>query len=145
MSLWFQDSIFGCFHREEGPSYKITSFNCLDPCGIDGVAADGMHPMDSLLCGWEVIYAKSLNQSSPGFLGWCAWLPLASVLDKRDAVATMVVTDPNEKGFASAGDEDVMFLVDGDAILCKNGNRAIVTSITYAHQRLWKVMEGFGV
>jgi hypothetical protein len=79
-----------------------------------------MHPTDGLLCGWEVIYAKSLNQSLPGFLGWCAWLPLASVLDQGDAVAAVVVMNPNEKGFAFAGDEDVMFLVYGDAILCKN-------------------------
>ena len=44
-------------------------------------------------------------------------MPLAFVLDKGYAVAAMVVADPNEKRFAFAGDKDVTFLVNGDAIL----------------------------
>lgn len=48
------DSIYVLF-GEQWPSYKVSSFDCFDPCGFDWVAAHGMHPLDRLLDRWEII------------------------------------------------------------------------------------------
>ena len=51
-------------------------------------------------------------------------------------VAAVFVTHANEDRFTLAGDEDICFFVDGDAITSKNGNGAIITGLTYAHEGL---------
>ena len=63
-----------------------------------------------------------------------ARLPLATVLYEGDAVATLCATDPNLNGVAMAGNEDVVFIMDGDTIFGENRNRAIVSSFADAHE-----------
>ena len=49
-----------------------------------------------------------------------------------------------EDWFTLAGDEDICLFVDGDAIMSKNGNGAIITDRTDAHERLREVGKGIG-
>jgi len=63
-------------------------------------------------------------------------------LDERYVVSAMFVTNANEDWFTLAGDEDICLFVDGDAFTSKNGNGAIITDLTDAHERLREVGKG---
>jgi len=51
---------------------------------------------------------------------------LATVLGERDTIPTVVVADPYEDGLTLASDEYIALLVDGDTILGKDGDGAII-------------------
>ena len=53
-----------------------------------------------------------------------------------------VRTNANEDWFTLAGDEDICLFVDGDVEPSKNGNGAIITDLTDAHDRLKEVRKG---
>ena len=65
-------------------------------------------------------------------------------LDEWYVVSAMFVTNANEDWFTLVGDEDICLFVDGDAIMSKNGNGAIITDLTDAHERLREVGKGIG-
>ena len=71
-------------------------------------------------------------------------MPLASVLDKRYAVAALFIANPNEERFAVAGDEHVLFFVYRDSIFGEDGDGAIVGGFAYAHEGSREVVEGIG-
>ena len=104
-------------HREEGPSYKITSFNCLEPHGFDRVSADSVHPLDALFSGGKVVDTVCLAEDSVCLFGRGPGLPLPAVLNEQYAVAAVFVANPNEEWLTVAGDEHIGFFVDGGTIL----------------------------
>lgn len=61
------------------------------------------------------------------------WLPTAFVLDKLDVLAAVGVTYSYEERIGLASDENILFVVDGESILCKNGNGAIITYFFNIH------------
>ena len=97
---------------EEWPSYVITCFYRLEPCGIDGITTHRMHQFYGLLGGRKVVHIVGLSQLLSGFLGWVAGLSLASPLLGRDAIEPAAVADPNEYGLVLACDQDVFFVVN---------------------------------
>ena len=76
-----------------------------------------MHPLDGLLCGGHVIDAVGLAQCRPILFGWALGLPLASMLYQWDAVAATAFSGSYEYQGNFASDEDVIFIVYGDALL----------------------------
>ena len=76
------------------------------------------------------------------FLGGCLGLPLSVLQDKRDTISAVLITDPKQNGLALAGDEDVRFFVDGDAILGEDGDGAVISGFADAHQGMRKVCKG---
>ena len=76
-----------------------------------------MHPFDGLLCGGQVIDSVGLVQCLPSLSGWASGLPLASLLYQWDALAAAAVSGSYEYRGAFARDEDVLFIVYGDALL----------------------------
>ena len=91
---------------EEWPSSVITCFNCLEPCGLDGITTHRMHPFDGFLDGQKIVHVVGLSESLSGLLGLVAGLPLALPLLERDAM------DTNEDGLVLACDKDVFFVVN---------------------------------
>ena len=65
-------------------------------------------------------------------------------LDEWYTVSAVFITNANEDWFTLAGDEDSSLFVEGDAIMSKNGNGAIITDCTDAHERLREVGKGIG-
>ena len=53
----------------------------------------------------------------------------------------MLITHTDENGFTLASDEDVVFFVDGDTILCENGDVAVVSGLANTHEGVGKVVE----
>lgn len=49
---------------EEWPAHVITCFDCLEPSGLDRVAANGMHPPYGLFGGREIVHAVGLTERS---------------------------------------------------------------------------------
>ena len=49
------------------------------------------------------------------------------MLDQRDLVSSMLIPYTNQNGFTPTGDEDIVFMVDGDAIFGKDGNSVVVS------------------
>ena len=92
-----------------------------------------MPPFDGLLSGWQIIDAIGLLEILFGPLRRFAGLPLASLLDEWDAIADTLVSFANDDGLTFACDQDIIFFVNGDAILGENGNGAIVRYFSDAH------------
>ena len=61
-------------------------------------------------------------------------MPLATLLDEGDAIATLCVMDPNQYGVAMPVNEDVVFVMDSDTIFDENRNHATVSSFAEAHE-----------
>ena len=72
-------------------------------------------------------------------------MPLSFGLYKGNAVTTVVVSHSNENWDTLASDEDVLFFVDRHPITSENRDGAVITGLTNAHERLWKVGEGVGL
>ena len=53
----------------------------------------------------------------------------------------VLITYANENGFALASDEDVVFFVDGDTILCEDGDVAVIAGLANTHKGVGKVTE----
>ena len=49
--------------------------------------------------------------------------------------------NPNEEWFAMAGDQHVMFFVDGDAIFGEDGDGAVVGGFSDTHEGCREVVE----
>ena len=60
-------------------------------------------------------------------------MPLFALLDKRDTISAVLITDPKQNGLALAGDEDVGFFVDSDAVLGEDGDGAVISCFADAH------------
>jgi hypothetical protein len=133
--------VFGC---QERPTHEVAGVDGFDPRGSYWVSTDGMHPLDGLFCGWEVIDAVGLAEGSACFRGWGPGLPLTAVLDEWYAVAAVFVADSYEEGFAVAGDEHIGFFVDGDSIFGEYGHGAIISGFSYTHEGRGKVLERVG-
>ena len=73
------------------------------------------------------------HETCPTF-GWCTWLPLASLLDEWDAVTSSFVSDSDEYGTSFARDQHILLFVYYNAVLCEDGDVAIVASSANAHQ-----------
>ena len=112
---------------------EVPRLDGLEPRGLDGEAANGVHPAHGLLDGGEVVDTVGLPQRSAGAFGGTSRLPLAALLDKRDAVAATFVTDADEEGFTAACDENIVLLVHGDTVLRKDGDGAVVCRFANAH------------
>ena len=67
------------------------------------------------------------------FLGGHSGLPLSALLDKRDTISAVPIMDPKQNGLALAGDEDIGFFVDGDAVLGEDGDGAVISCFANAH------------
>ena len=91
--------------------------------------------------GRQVIDTVGLLEYGFGSLGWASGSPVVTVLGERDTIPTVVVADPYENGLTLAGDEYIVFLMDGDTILCKNGDGAIVGQFANAHEGVGEVSE----
>ena len=68
-------------------------------------------------------------------------MPVAFVLGEWDAVTAGLVTHANKNGFALASDEDIMFFVDGDTVLCEDGDVAVIAGLANTHKGVGKVVE----
>ena len=51
---------------------------------------------------------------------------MAPLLYQRNAITAFVVEDADQNGFALTCDEYILFFVYRDAILCENGDGAII-------------------
>jgi hypothetical protein len=51
---------------------------------------------------------------------------MAPLLYQRNSITAVVLIDADQNGFAFTCDEHIMFFVHCDAILCENGDGAIV-------------------
>jgi hypothetical protein len=145
----------GCFNRvwvilldilggEEWPADKVSCLDGLEPSGFDRVATDSMHPLDGLFSGRQVIDTVCLAEDRACFFGGDPGLPLTSVLDKWYAVVAMFVANSNEERFVVAGDEHIMFFMDGDPVFGEDGDGVIIGGITYTHEGSREVIEGIG-
>ena len=76
-----------------------------------------MYTFYGLLCGGQVIEDVGLTQCLPSLSGWAAGLPLASLLYQWDVVAAATVYGSYEYRGSFTSDEDVLFIVYGDALL----------------------------
>ena len=76
VSRWFLGSIFHVAFIQHWPSYVVTFFDGLDPCGFDWISADCMHPLDGFFCVWKVVYTIGLLKIFLGFPCWIVWLPM---------------------------------------------------------------------
>jgi hypothetical protein len=101
-----------------------------------------MEPLDGLFGGRQVIDTVGLLENGFGSLGWVSGSPVVTVLGERDTIPTVVVANPYQDGFTLAGDEDIVFLMDGDTVCCKDGDGAIVGQFAYAHEGVREVLEG---
>ena len=85
-----------------------------------------MHPLDCLICGWQVVYDVGLTELICDPLGWPTWLPLSLLLYQWDAELPPLIPNSNQYWFALACDEEVLFLVHGYAVIGVNGDGAVV-------------------
>jgi hypothetical protein len=60
--------------------------------------------MNGLLNQREVVYIVGFAELGGDTFFGKTWLPMALVLDERDTVMTLVITDANEDRFATTGD-----------------------------------------
>ena len=72
---------------------------------------------------------------------WVVMAANALGLDEWYTVCAMFVTNANEDWFTPAGDEDTCLFVDGDAILCEDGNGALIGGFTDTHAGSRKVIK----
>ena len=103
-----------------------------------------MHPTNGLFYRGEVIHAVGLLQGLVDTGSWGARLPLAALLDERNAVAPLVITDPNKNGLSLARDEHVGLAMDGDTIFCENGDSVVIGEPANTEQRSGELVEGVG-
>ena len=66
-------------------------------------------------------------------------LPVAFKLHKWDVVVVVSVANTYEEPFTLAGNENVLLFVNGDSILGKDGNGAIIIYFSNTHKGLWEV------
>jgi hypothetical protein len=103
-----------------------------------------MHPTDGLFYRGEVIHAVGLLQGLVDTGSWGARLPLAALLDERNAVASLVIPDPNENGLTLACDEYVGLMMNRDTISCENGDSVVIREPANTEQRSGELVEGVG-
>jgi hypothetical protein len=148
MAFWslhgFGEVFLDVANGEQWSSYEVAGFYSFEPGGLDGVSAHGVHPFDGVLGGWQVVNTVVLLQDVACFLGWVPWLPVPLVLHERDLVASMLVSGANEEGLASASENYVLFLVDGDACVREDGDSAVITGFANSHEGLWEIVERVG-
>ena len=94
--------------------------------------------------GGEAVNTVGLVKGLMCLLGGLSWLPMPFGLDEWYMVSAMFITNTNDDWFTLAGDEYICLFVDGDAVTSKNGNGAIITDLTNAHERLGEVRKGIG-
>ena len=137
MDLWrfdclgiiFRDVAFG----EERPAHEVFSLDCPEPSGFYGVAAHGMHPLDCLFGGWEVVNAAGLLQLLLGLLGRFARLPLPSLLYQWNAIASSLIAFPNGDRSAFICDQHILLFVDYHAVFGEDRNITVIHSLSNAH------------
>jgi hypothetical protein len=136
---------FGSFHSfgevlldvadgEQWPSNEVAGLDGFEPGGLDGVSTHRVYPSDGLFGGWEVVYTVGVAEGLSCLLGRVPRLPSSFVLGEWDAVASMCVAGANEEGFTLASDEHVGVFVDGDTGLSEDGDGAVITGFTNAHE-----------
>ena len=101
-----------------------------------------MHPFVGLCHGGEIVYAVGAAYGVSGLFRWGPRLPSSVVLDEWYAVAAMFVVNSNEERFVVAGDEHVMFFMDGDPVFGEDGDGAVIGGFAYAHEGVREVLEG---
>jgi hypothetical protein len=56
----------------------------------------------------------------------------------------MLIPGPNQNGFTSTGDEDILFMVDRDTLFGENGNSVVVSETANTDKGGGKVVKRVG-
>ena len=139
VGIWviYGDVVFGQ-HR---PSYVVTRFYGFYPHGLDWISADCVDPSDSLFFGRQVVHAMCHLDFPFRCLRGSAWLPLPVVLGPWDPVSASFIYFADENGLVLTCDEYILLFMYCDALLCEDGNVAIVCCLAHTQYRGWEVFE----
>ena len=100
-----------------------------------------VQPFDGLLSGGKVIDTVGLVEGCLSMLAGVVWLPLSMGSYQGNAVAPVCIWHTNEQWRAMACDEDIIFGMNSDAVLCEDGDRDVICCFAHTHEGMRKVGE----